>query len=372
MRILFESKRGFDEVFAQASIEETERRLPRRGLREIMRFGHLPLLKTISRGNKICDATIDRVFAMELAEADGRSQIALLQRRREELHEKWVKEKHLGEVDLREYWEALSEISNHRQDSNFVNLVDHVRAYRMVMAVLGRLVDYAGLFERDLYFATLALLDRSKLRPEGFFEESVKDKENGLKLFYEGRIIFALRHLKKNGQEAADILKEMAKHFTEVWARTRNTITDIRNNLAHLNMLQGAAPTPQLTHWVNQTRQLMAYDRKLKNAVSKSVMELIAREGIELRWMKIEGKAHDLADAELSSRCAKHLGGKELTLADKGPKRKTLFLQETLHGDSCVAMVAAAFDGKMRRTASIAENLSKVDWKASGEKKGSR
>jgi hypothetical protein len=114
----------------------------------------------------------------------------------------------------------------------------------------------------------------------------------------------------------------------------------------------------------------MAYDRKLKNAVSKSVMELMSREGIELRWkMKIEGIAHDLTDAELSSRRATHLGGKRLTLADSGPKPRMVPLEETLHSVGYVAMIATAFDGKMRRTPSIADDLSKVDWKASAEKR---
>ena len=166
-------------------------------------------------------------------------------------------------------------------------------------------------------------------------------------------------------------VKDLARHFTEVWIV--NPTANIRNNLAHLDMLQGGAPAPRLTHWVNQTRSLMAYDRKLKNAVSKSVIELMAREGIELRWgMKIEGKAHDLAAAELSSRCAGHLGGKRLTLGDNGSKSGTVLLEERLHSDGCVDMLAAAFGGKVRSTPSIVDNLSKIDWVVSAKKKGPR
>lgn len=362
-RDLFESDKGFQRVFPTELDAEADRRIPRRGLREIMRFGHLPLLKTAGGSKKVDDATIDRVFAMEMPQHDGPSQIAVLQHRREELHDRWVRDKHLGEADLREYCETLSKISKHRQDSNFVNLVDHVRAHRMIMAVLSRLVDYAGLFERDLYFTTLGLLHRRGLRPNDLLEEK------GLDLLHKGQIIFALRHCKNNSSQAADVLKEIARHFTEIWME-KNPSTNIRNNLAHLNMLQGNNPGPRLTHWVNQTRQLMAYDRKMKNAVSKSVMELMSREGIELRWkVKTEGMAHDLADAELSSRHATHLGGKRLILADSGPNPRTASLQETLHSDDYVAMIATAFDGKTRRTPSIAENMSRVDWKASTERR---
>jgi hypothetical protein len=358
--VLFESEQTFERVFSQALSQETDRRIPRRGLREIMRFGHMPLLKAINASRQIDDATVERVFRLEAPQDDGRSQIATLQQRREELHDKWVyKKKHLEAADLQAYCEAVAAISEHRRDSAIVNLVDHVRSHRLIMAVLGRLVDYVGLFERDLYFVTLALLYRKGLRPNYLFAEK------GLDSLLNGQIIFALRDAKNDSPLAVEILNELAGHFSEVWAE-RSPMANIRNNLAHLNMLQGATPAPRLTHWVNQTRQLMGYDRKLKNAVSKSLIELLAREGIDIRWdINVNGYAHDLTNAKLSSRYAIHLGGMRLTLADNGEEPKEVLLRETLLSDGCVAMIAAAFDGKMQQTTSIAENLSKVNWQAS-------
>jgi hypothetical protein len=357
---LFESAALMDRVLPKDPGADTDRRIPQRGLREIMRFGHIPLLRMLSRDRKIDAGTVERVFAAEQPLDGGLSQIARWQERREQLHEQWVKEKQFDQTRLREYCEVLSSISRHRQDSNFVNLVDHVRAHRLVMAVLGRLVDYAGLFERDLYFATLALLHRKGLRPEHLFED------DGLRLLFRGQIIFALRKHKAS-PEALEILGELAKHFSEVWA-AGNPNAGIRNKLAHLNMVQGASPAPRLTHWVNRTRQLLAYDRKLKNAVSKSVIELLAREGMELRWtMKTDGTAHELVEARLSARCARHLGGKRLALADTGPRPATVFIDESLHSDGFVSMVAEAFEGRGQQAASIQQNLLRVDWEASAE-----
>jgi hypothetical protein len=134
-RALFESDQGFDRVFAQAFSQETDRRIPRRGLREIMRFGHMPLIKAISPPRPIDDATVGRVFRLE-AQNDGLSKIAVMQQRREELHEKWVtQKKHLEATDLQTYCETVVAISEHRRDSSLVNLVDHVRAHRIIMAV---------------------------------------------------------------------------------------------------------------------------------------------------------------------------------------------------------------------------------------------
>jgi exopolyphosphatase/pppGpp-phosphohydrolase len=109
----------------------------------------------------------------------------------------------------------------------------------------------------------------------------------------------------------------------------------------------------------------MSYDRKLKNAVSKSVIELLAREGIDLRWeMLVDGTAHSLTGAELSSRTATHLGKTQLVLAKSGDR---VALTETLHSDAYIEMVAASFDGRTAVPLSIAANLHQIDWEASAK-----
>jgi len=371
---LFESEAGFRKVFPAVLDENAELRIPRRGLREIVRFGHLPLLKAICGVKKIDEDTIDRVFSIEGVLEGGESQIAQMQKRREELHDAWIVTKRgpaiekdadgeamkrFGAEELHEYCEILTNVSRHREQSNFVNLVDHVRAYRLVLAVFGRLVDYVGLFERDLYFVTLALLHQRGLRAEDLLEQG------GLEHLYGGRIIFALDRRRTDTPKAAEISMELAKHFTELWTKG-NPNRRIRNDLAHLNTLQGTGFAPRLTHWVNQTRQLMAYDRKLKNAISKSVLDLLDREGIKLRWtMDVSDNTHDLTNATLATRCAEHLGNKKLTLKGAGPKDREVPINERLHSESYVAMVASAFEGTPIATRSILDDLSRVAWEAS-------
>jgi hypothetical protein len=96
--------------------------------------------------------------------------------------------------------------------------------------------------------------------------------------------------------------------------------------------------------------------------------EIVAREGMEPRWtMKIDGTAHELVEAGLSARCARHLGGKRLVLANTGPRPATVFIDESLHGDGFVSMIAEAFEGRRQQAISIQQNLIRVDWKASAE-----
>ena len=84
-----------------------------------------------------------------------------------------------------------------------------------------------------------------------------------------------------------------------------------------------------LTHWVNQTRQLMAYDRKLKNAVSQSVIELLAREGLSLKWSM---RDRQLVGASICSNKIEHFGG---------------IVKEEQHSESYCKMVARLFDGQV-------------------------
>ena len=55
----------------------------------------------------------------------------------------------------------------------------------------------------------------------------------------------------------------------------------IRNSLAHFSVLK---PDFTLTEQINRVRSLMAYDRKLKNSVSKAMKDILADEGIRVTW----------------------------------------------------------------------------------------
>lgn len=57
----------------------------------------------------------------------------------------------------------------------------------------------------------------------------------------------------------------------------------IRNDLAHYNAISGGR-RPNLTYLVNAVRSLMGHDRKIKNAVSQAVADIIREEGLEISW----------------------------------------------------------------------------------------
>ncbi|MCY4555189.1 MAG: type VI-A CRISPR-associated RNA-guided ribonuclease Cas13a, partial [Chloroflexi bacterium] len=305
--------------------------VPWRGLREMLRFGGgEPRLMWAFREWPIGAGMVDGLEALEATVAEAHKQ-------REDLHAKWAGKKGFSRKDKDEYRAALETVVVHRHLAAHVQLVNHARLHRLAMAVLARLADYAGLWERDLYFTTLALIRLENGKPEDVFRSA------GFKRLREGRIVDALKELKKNadGSESA-VETALQRLFGKGFLKGGGTVS-VRRDLLHFNMLQRKANEPfNLTTAVNDTRRLMAYDRKLKNAVSRSIIELLAREGLDLAW---EMKDHKLAGAALESRQAVHLGGAKV---DRGP------ITEDLHGPEFTAMAAALFGGEARPAAGVA------------------
>ena len=324
LRPLFETEALFAQVFpAQETTDmDEDRRVPLRGLREMLRFGNLGCLKPIFEAHRISEKDVAALSASE-SETERTSPVAAAQARRQALHEKWVESRRrLSDADKTAYREALATVVRHRHLAAHVTLTNHVRLHRLMMQVLGRLLDYAGLWERDLYFVTLALIHLEGKTPPDLFQS-----DRAKRLLTSGRIVQALRTL-----TGTPLNQSLEQHFGRRFLDGTGGKVRIRNDLAHFNMLRGAAGALNLTGLVDRTRTLTSYDRKLKNAVSKSVIELLKREGLTLCWGMT---GHHLADAKLATRQAKHI-------KDDG-------IKENLHGAAFVAMAAALFDGVAQR-----------------------
>jgi hypothetical protein len=274
--------------------------IPLRGLREMLRFGGANVLTPVLQQHPITAA--ECVNWQEL-----QTKIKEAQKTREALHAEWV-ENRKGFTKQTEYEQALGTCTRHRHLSHRVRLVDHLQLHSLLMAVLARLADYAGLWERDLYFVSLALCYHERLNPAQIFGESGKHGN----YFDGGEIVEAVR----KESSCNKVIQKKAKDLFGTNCERGDLRVNIRNALSHFNMLRHPKGQPDpapidLTHWVNQTRCLMAYDRKLKNAVSQSVMELLAREGLVLTWQT--NSEHQLVLQSVESQKIAHLGAKQGT-----------------------------------------------------------
>jgi hypothetical protein len=365
-KVLFESDALFDQLFPKQGDDSNDRRIPRRGLREIMRFGHLGTLRPLFERHPVKHGEVTRYLEGEALQ-DGKPRIARWQESREALHEKWTEAgRDFPLADVRSYVEALSNVVRHRHLASHVTLTDHVRLHRLLMAILGRLVDYAALWERDLYFAILGLIHHTGAEPAQVFTAE------GLRFLRAGRVARALRttcwQASAQAQAVADGLR---RHFGSVFEGGSAAVR-IRNDFTHFNMLKPGGPPVDLTEAVNAARHLMAYDRKLKNAVSQSIKEKMQREGLTLNWTLDESTNHYLGPATLQTRQARHLGRTVLRErsdpgASRGRAPRSYPIAENLHSDEFVGMVASLFANciPIRQKSSLDLPFDKIEWRRS-------
>lgn len=338
---LFESEKAFSRACPGQPGQDAGRYVPWRGLREILRFGCLRPLMPIFQEHAVGCGEVDKLAEWENV-SDGDSRIVKRQKEREELHEKWVENKRLSDQDKTAYGKALADVVMHRHRAAHVRLNNHARLHSLLMGVLGRLVDYAGLWERDLYFTTLALVWRGHKKPDDVFHGT------GLDRLKDGRIVDALRELKQSqDNDVKTMVGQLERLFGEDFLDGKCGEASVRNKLMHFNMLQGRNPVLNLTETVNDTRRLMAYDRKLKNAVSQSIKEMLAREGFDLTW---EMRGHRLECAKIKVRQAIHLKDKNI--------------KEDLHGDQFVKMAASLFCGEQEPSDDgvLLIDFDKIEW----------
>ena len=107
---------------------------------------------------------------------------------------------------------------------------------------------------------------------------------------------------KTTGLRTAEFLEHWFNHF-----KLDKSLL-IRNSFAHFNMLRNGKNF-NITTYINQARQLMSYDRKLKNAVAKSVIDIFKKEGIDIKFSCDE--KHELNNPKVESQTIYHLGGQK-------------------------------------------------------------
>ena len=314
----FERVQDFEKHFPPAlgthPDSQIDSRVPVRPLRELMRFGALGRLSPLFKKHPITQSECERFEQLQL-------EIEATQNERETLHAQWVEwreDKAKPCPNTEHYKKVLEIFQKHRHLAHRVRLLDHVKLHNLLMAVLARLADYAGLWERDLYFVTLALCHQQQLDLPALFSAG----DSGGNFFDNGRIVHALRKVQPNPLPMLEIL------FDQIGSKSE--LVDIRDRFSHFNMLQdvqGEAPVVDLTQEVNKARKLMAYDRKLKNAVSKSIIDMLARQGLIMAW-KTDDK-HNLQLVKVESEQITHLHNQEL--------------KETLHSQAYCEMVNNLF-----------------------------
>ena len=294
-----------------------------RNVREISRFSQRQAINNIFNPYKVTLEQCENFLKI------NRKEIEDNHRRLSVLHNDWVNKK-LNEEEKEEYKETLKKIIAYREQHHQLFLHNHFKAYRILMQVLARGVDYAGLWERDCYFIILAWCAVNNKKPKCLFN---KDERKCLKRGQIAKLIFCL-YEKYNKDNSNDDLKHLLntleRHFwpsqktdsskKDTPCKRFNAMKKIRNDFAHFNRLREKQSTENqanvvgfsLTHEINQLRKLMSYDRKLKNSITASIKTIFNREGFEVEWAW-NNHTRQLELKDLSAKKIYHLRDKSIT-----------------------------------------------------------
>ena len=267
------------------------------GIKISEKYGTLPLMEKIIQ--------TDNLFLISKKNADdwhtGKSIIEKVIKEREKLHNEWVKAKETDEKERKEhvriksksaenfinnkgneYAEICEYIDTYNWLDNKLHFIHLKRLHNLTVEILGRLAGFVAVWERDFQYLEKRRAKTLGLTPLSFDKGLPSYKNNSKNVLDE----FEAYHLK-----------------TFLCKDYRN----IRKRIAHYEYLNASVKAYSLIDLINQVRQLLSYDRKLKNAVAKSIITLFEKHGMQLK-LTVSNTKHQLEIQELIPVTLNHLG----------------------------------------------------------------
>ena len=284
---------NFSEIFADG-----ENVIKHRSFYNIKKYGILDLLeKIVTKADlKITKEEIKKYknLQKELEKND-------FYRIQEKIHRKYNQKPNLisrteNKKDFNDYKKAIENIQNYTQLKNKIEFNDLNLLQGLLFRILHRLTGYTSLWERDLQFKLKGEFPEDKYIDEIFNSDrnnNQKYKSDGIAYKY---VDFLIE--KEEGKRAG---KNKVKKRSE---RERSFI--IRNYIAHFNYIPDAEKS--ILEMLEELRELLKYDRKLKNAVMKSVKDIFKEYGFIVEFeISHESNSKKIKVLDVKSEKIKHL-----------------------------------------------------------------
>lgn len=352
--IFYEDPVQFD-LITSVDAENHNMSLPgtQRGLRQTLRFGTSQVLERIFLKHQVTTQEV-RLLAPEgdvVARKKCRAEVSQMFTAKNDYHELIKKLNNKPRPDFqklerqcRAYQDSAERTTLYNFQTNAARLTEHAHLHHLLMRIIGRLTDFALMWERDCSYIFLGML-YEQMGAENFvvvdwdsLEKSDRSsKKLGLQLLDAQRIKLKKEHNKRYRRGFLPIwhekmgfnlppIKELIclldhnnrvvfeKYFIGLReenprdiqankSRTQRGETKrsskrgvkkkkIRDDFAHYNIINNDRlnKVTKLTYRVNAIRSLLSYDRKLKNAVTKSISEIVRDEGLLISWQFAEDR----------------------------------------------------------------------------------
>ena len=219
----------------------------------------------------------------------------------EKIHRKYNQKPNLilrteNKKDFNDYKKAIENIQNYTQLKNKIEFNDLNLLQGLLFRILHRLAGYTSLWERDLQFKL-----KGEFPEDKYIDEIFNSDRNNNQKYKSGGIAYKYVDFLIEKEEGKRAGKNKVKKRSE-----KEGSFIIRNYIAHFNYIPDAEKS--ILEILEELRELLKYDRKLKNAVMKSVKDIFKEYGfiVEFR-ISHESNSKKIKVLDVKSEKIKHL-----------------------------------------------------------------
>ena len=219
----------------------------------------------------------------------------------EKIHRKYNQKPNLisrteNKKDFNDYKKAIENIQNYTQLKNKIEFNDLNLLQGLLFRILHRLTGYTSLWERDLQFKL-----KGEFPEDKYIDEIFNSDRNNNQKYKSGGIAYKYVDFLIEKEEGKRAGKNKVKKRSE---RERSFI--IRNYIAHFNYIPDAEKS--ILEILEELRELLKYDRKLKNAVMKSIKDIFKEYGFIIEFgISHESNSKKIKVLNVESGKIKHL-----------------------------------------------------------------
>ena len=284
---------NFSEIFADG-----ENVIKHRSFYNIKKYGILDLLeKIVTKADlKITKEEIKKYknLQKELEKND-------FYKIQEKIHRKYNQKPNLisrteNKKDFNDYKKAIENIQNYTQLKNKIEFNDLNLLQGLLFRILHRLTGYTSLWERDLQFKL-----KGEFPEDKYIDEIFNSDRNNNQKYKSGGIAYKYVDFLIEKEEGKRAGKNKVKKRSE-----KEGSFIIRNYIAHFNYIPDAEKS--ILEILEELRELLKYDRKLKNAVMKSVKDIFKEYGFIVEFgISHESNSKKIKVLNVESEKIKHL-----------------------------------------------------------------
>ena len=212
-----------------------------------------------------------------------------------------------NEKHFNDYKKAIENIQNYTQLKNKIEFNDLNLLQSLIFRILHRLAGYTSLWERNLQFKLKGEYPKDKYIDEIFSFDNNKNKK-----YKDGSIVFKYADflIEKEEEKLGEAFKKNKRNKRKKEIIEKGGL-EIRNYIAHFNYIPTAEKS--ILEMLEELRELLKYDRKLKNAVMKSIKDIFREYGFIVEFTISHTKnGKEIKVCSVKSEKIKHLKNNEL------------------------------------------------------------